>query len=72
MANLNVGDLVRLKSGGPLMTVRALTTARLSSAPDSPKDHVQCQWFDGKQISNIVRFPVEALELDSSSRLLSH
>jgi uncharacterized protein YodC (DUF2158 family) len=72
MANLNIGDLVRLKSGGPLMTVRELTTARLSSAPDSPKDHVQCQWFDEKQISKIVRFPIAALELDSSSRLSSH
>lgn len=67
MTNLKIGDLVRLKSGGPIMTVRALTDAGLLSAPDSLKDHVECQWFDGKQISKIVRFPIAALELDSSS-----
>ena len=72
MANLTVGDVVRLKSGGPLMTVRALTTARLSSPPGSPEDHVQCQWFDGEQISNIVRFPAAALEVDLGSQDSSH
>lgn len=72
MANLNIGDVVRLKSGGPLMTVRALTTAHHPSSSESPNDHVECQWFDEKKISNIVRFPVATLELDSRSQLSSH
>lgn len=66
MANLNVGDVVRLNSGGPLMTVRALTSARITSSTDLPKDHVQCQWFEEQQISKIVRFPAAALELVAS------
>jgi uncharacterized protein YodC (DUF2158 family) len=72
MANLNIGDVVRLKSGGPPMTVRELTTARLSSPSDSPKDHVKCQWFDEKQISKIIRFPVAALQLDTSYQVSCH
>lgn len=72
MANLNIGDIVRLKSGGPLMTVRALTTASLGSPPDSPRDHVDCQWFDEKQNSKGARFPASALEPDSSSSVSSH
>ena len=66
MTNLNVGDLVKLKSGGPLMTVRALTTARFSSPQDSPKDHVECQWFDEEHNSKVIRFPIAAVEVESA------
>ena len=67
MTNLNIGDTVRLKSGGPLMTVRALRAASLACPPGAPQDHVDCQWFDDKQISKIIRFPVDALDPASPS-----
>lgn len=48
-----VGDIVRLKSGGPEMTVRV--------APDTPNGYYDCQWFAGKKLES-GRFPGEALE----------
>lgn len=52
---LKNGDTVRLKSGGPLMTV------------DDPNilvahDHVYCSWFDKNDILRNDLFAVEALE----------
>jgi uncharacterized protein YodC (DUF2158 family) len=64
MADLNVGDAVKLKSGGPLMTVKEFAAAHAYSASDAPRDHVICQWFDEKQICKMARFPVESLELN--------
>jgi uncharacterized protein YodC (DUF2158 family) len=71
MTSINIGDVVRLKSGGPLMTVKTFTTANVFSAPEAPKDHVQCQWFDEKQICKIGRFAVSALEPNRSSQIPS-
>lgn len=39
MSGFKVGDLVQLKSGGPLMVIRSI---------DSDGD-VYCEWFDSKQ-----------------------
>ena len=41
---ISAGDVVRLKSGGPLMTVDILA----DFAPMGPKNGVRCIWFDGK------------------------
>ncbi len=49
-----VGNIVRLKSGGPDMTVRTL--------PDPPATHYDCQWFAGKKLE-AGRFPADSLEL---------
>lgn len=38
-----VGDLVQLKSGGPVMTV--------SKVPESSIDLYTCQWFAGAKLS---------------------
>ncbi len=54
MEELKIGDVVKLKSGGPSMTV------------ENPNwtGKVRCQWFqDGKL--QIGVFPKEALEKDS-------
>ena len=51
MANLKVGDVVQLKSGGPLMTVRAIE-----------ENSVFCVWFDGKDTKS-GRFPGATLTL---------
>ena len=48
-----VGDIVKLKSGGPDMTVQ--------SVPADPERPLTCQWFAGKKLEN-GRFSVESLE----------
>ncbi len=53
----NVGDIVKLKSGGPEMTVRA--------APDVVGRSYTCQWFAGKKLEQGV-FPQESLEPDKA------
>jgi uncharacterized protein YodC (DUF2158 family) len=48
-----VGDVVRLKSGGPLMTIRVIDK-------DDPADS-WCHWFDGNR-SCLELFPTACLE----------
>jgi uncharacterized protein YodC (DUF2158 family) len=50
MAEFTVGDLVKLKSGGEVMTVEAVAT-----------DAISCVWFNGKKIERNVFIPA-ALE----------
>jgi uncharacterized protein YodC (DUF2158 family) len=47
-----VGQIVRLKSGGPDMTVRTLPTT---------SENYTCQWFAGKKLE-MGQFPADALE----------
>lgn len=57
---LHVGDVVRLKSGGPEMTVIE-SPLKITFGEDNP-NYTKCQWFDvdGK-LSNGI-FVVDALE----------
>lgn len=48
--NFKAGDLVQLKSGGPIMTVR----------DNEGPEYVTCQWFGGKKLEEGV-FPVVSL-----------
>ena len=61
-ANFKTGDIVRLKSGGPDMTVimddGAL--AKLVEQMSDKKGWVSCEWFDGK-MRRRAEFPPEAL-----------
>lgn len=50
--NFSTGDIVKLKSGGPNMTVQSA----LSS------NHYRCQWFAGKKLER-GDFPENSLEL---------
>jgi len=50
MSNFPVGSLVRLRSGGPTMTVN-----------DMEDDYRECAWFDGSALT-VIRFSVAALE----------
>lgn len=52
MSTFNTGDIVKLKSGGPDMTVQG--TANTSGT------HVYCQWFAGKKLER-GNFPVDSL-----------
>jgi len=54
MAEIQVGDTVKLKSGGPKMTVREYF----------PKGEWDCQWFVGRPGNQELRtgsFPAESL-----------
>lgn len=51
--NFKVGDVVELKSGGPLMTVSEINAGHEA-------DEIECQWFGGKKLE-VGRFPPESL-----------
>ncbi len=51
MANFVAGDTVRLKSGGPLMTVNAVED-----------DDVHASWFDDKSVLKHSTFKESVLE----------
>lgn len=47
---LKIGDVVILKSGGPIMTVHNMG----DYSPMGPKNGVNCIWFDGaKKMSDV-------------------
>jgi uncharacterized protein YodC (DUF2158 family) len=48
------GDLVRLRSGGPVMTTERTWY-------DQPLPHVSCVWFDVRQLPQRSNFKIEAL-----------
>lgn len=50
-----VGQVVKLKSGGPDMTIQDFYTEKFSGK-------YRCQWFAGKKLENGV-FPEQSLEL---------
>ncbi len=58
MNGLKVGNLVRLKSGGPLLTVTAVDG-----------DTVTCQWFDDKKLG-VATFPKDTLVLEDGSSVV--
>ncbi|MCC2605970.1 YodC family protein [Planctobacterium marinum] len=51
-----VGDIVKLKSGGPDMAVKEV----MINGYDEFKGNYRCQWFAGKKLDNGV-FPEESL-----------
>ena len=61
-ALFKVGDIVRLKSGGPPMTVVHLPEADL---PNLPGEFI-CTWFEGKR-HHQKSFPAEGLEAAPNS-----
>lgn len=57
MSKYNIGDKVRLKSGGPVMTVHELDV----NHPVTYRGNMRCQWFAGKKLEEGY-FPDESLE----------
>ena len=51
--SFTIGDIVKLKSGGPDMTVR--------TTPTPPGDYYVCQWFAGKKLES-GSFPGDSIE----------
>lgn len=54
---LGIGDVARLKSGGPWMTVT-------KDKPEVGTKFVGMSWFDGSALNSDIIFPKDALELD--------
>jgi uncharacterized protein YodC (DUF2158 family) len=63
-ALFKIGDIVRLKSGGPPMTVVRLPAVELRGLPLD--EEFVCMWFEGKR-HHEKSFPAEALEAAPSS-----
>jgi len=57
---MNVGDTVRLKSGGPRMTIIEIRKHMQTKEPT----WAQCQWFDEKNKVQEGQFLLTSLELD--------
>ncbi len=64
MAQFQQGDVVRLKSGGPWMTITAL--GGYSGWTMRPTDTAACRWFEGQKQHETV-FDVALLEKVSST-----
>jgi uncharacterized protein YodC (DUF2158 family) len=47
---MNIGDVVQLRSGGPIMTVREITG-----------EFAKCDWFDDKGNPSTRPFPIASL-----------
>ncbi|AIV05920.1 hypothetical protein LA59_10745 [Vibrio harveyi] len=54
--DFNVGDIVKLKSGGPDMTVKEVRM----NISDEFTGNYRCQWFAGKKL-DLGDFPQESL-----------
>ena len=61
---LHVGDVVRLKSGGPEMTVIEFPL-KITFGEDNP-NYTKCQWFDAESKLSNGTFIVDALEKDNN------
>jgi uncharacterized protein YodC (DUF2158 family) len=60
-----VGDVVRLKFGGTLMTV-----SKLFKSPEG-REMVQCTWFDKKPREHRAAFVIDSLEAAEQATLLT-
>lgn len=57
MSKYKVGDKVKLKSGGPVMTVHQVSVTH----PPIYRGNLRCQWFAGKKLEEGY-FPEDSLE----------
>jgi len=61
-AKYKIGDIVKLRSGGPEMTVESVPTESVPTFNQYRGEHYSCQWFVGKKLENGT-FKEDALEL---------
>ena len=60
MAEFKEGDVVRLKSGSPDMTIHQYPYQEFGASYD---DRAYCKWFDGSEVKGDV-FKLSGLEKD--------
>ncbi len=60
------GDLVKLKSGGPKMTVKGFKKIRGMKGNTIDYDIIICQWFNDNNELNSQEFKVDTLEIVNS------
>jgi len=58
VTEIKIGDTVRLKSGGPIMTVTDIGDPYSDS-----KDHAWCTWFPSEVQSRTEVFKIETIEI---------
>ena len=54
------GDTVRLKSGGPVMTINKMAVHKHSG-----KLNAVCKWFDGDKVRHGEFLPFELMKIDN-------
>jgi uncharacterized protein YodC (DUF2158 family) len=59
MSEIKIGDVVRLKSGGPSMTVNK----KGDFSPLGPNPGVHCVWFDNKRNKQDDTFHEDTVEI---------
>ena len=68
MEQISIGSVVKLKSGGPQMTVMAYGTklkfGSILATNVEDKEQVKCQWFDSSGTLQEDVFPIASLRLD--------
>ena len=58
------GDIVKLKSGGPLMTIQVIDSWGIYTGDhDYPKDQAKCFWFDGNEMKEGI-FKLNSLTVE--------
>jgi uncharacterized protein YodC (DUF2158 family) len=58
-STFKVGSIVKLKSGGPDMTVNVVLMNHIT---DRPNGNYKCQWFAGKKLEDGI-FPGDSLNI---------
>lgn len=61
MSQFQKGDVVQLKSGGPLMTVERVGAFGGGMSPRAAFEGAECVWFEGANVKR-ESFPHETLE----------
>ena len=68
MEQITLGSVVKLKSGGPQMTVMAYGTkmefGRILALQVEDKEQLKCQWFDSTATLQEDVFPIVSLQAD--------
>ncbi|MDM1295886.1 DUF2158 domain-containing protein [Sphingobacterium sp. N143] len=57
------GDVVRLKSGGPKMTIEGYEIVMGWDFTSESDDTVVCKWFDSNEVLQVQKFNHETLEI---------
>lgn len=57
------GDVVRLKSGGPKMTIEGYEIVMGWDFTSESDDTVVCKWFDLNEVLQVQKFNHETLEI---------